>query len=103
MAVIHDASQVFVTHVEEGLNKHGLRKDAVVPWWCCKATLKTCSVHGRDGLIPAILGVRANNLEQLMRETFRVRACERVDPGFLTTVEILRRNVAWNAEDFFLA
>ena len=36
-----------------------------------------------------------------MRETFRVRACERVDPGFLTTVEILRRKVAWNVEDFF--
>ena len=36
-----------------------------------------------------------------MRETFRVRVCERVDPGFLTTMEILRRKVAWNAEDFF--
>ena len=36
-----------------------------------------------------------------MRETFRVRAFERVDPGFLTTVEIFRRKVAWNVEDFF--
>ena len=36
-----------------------------------------------------------------MRETFRVRACERVDPGFLTTMEILRRKMAWNAQDFF--
>ena len=36
-----------------------------------------------------------------MRETFRVRACERVDPGILTTVEFMRRNEAWNAEDFF--
>ena len=36
-----------------------------------------------------------------MRETFRVRVCERDDPGFLTTVEILRRTVAWNVEDFF--
>ena len=51
--------------------------------------------------MPAISGVRANNLEQLMRETFRVRACERVDPGFLTTVEILRIKAAWKAEDFF--
>ena len=50
-------------------------------------TLRKCSVYWRDGFIPAISGVRANNLEQLMRETFRVRACERVDPGFLTTVE----------------
>ena len=36
-----------------------------------------------------------------MRETFRVRACERVDPGFLIKVEILSRKVAWNVEDFF--
>ena len=98
---IRDTSQVFATHVEEGLNKHGLRKDAVVPWWYWKATLKTCSVHWRDGFTPAVSGVRANNLEQLMCETFRVRACERVDPGFLTTVEILRRKVAWNVEDLF--
>ena len=42
---IRDTSQVFATHVEEGLNKHGLRKDAVVPWRYWKATLKTRSVH----------------------------------------------------------
>ena len=36
-----------------------------------------------------------------MRETFRVRACKRVDPGFMTTVEILRRKVVWNAEEIF--
>ena len=35
-----------------------------------------------------------------MREAFRVSVCERVVLGFLTTVEILRRKVAWNAEDF---
>ena len=92
---------MFVTHVEACLNKHGLRKDAVVPCWYWKATLRTCSVYWGDGFIPAIAGVRANDLGQLMRETFRVRACERVDPGFLTTVEILRRKVAWNVEDFF--
>ena len=40
-------------------------------------------------------------MSSLVCETFRVRACERVDPGFLTTVEILRRKVAWNVEDFF--
>ena len=61
---IRDTSQVFATHVEEGLNKHGLRKDAVVPWWYWKATLRTCSVYWGDGFIPAISGVRANNLEQ---------------------------------------
>ena len=67
------------------LNEHGLQKDALVPWWYWKATSKTCSVHWGDGFIPAIVGVRANDLEQLMRETFKVRACEHVDPGFLTT------------------
>ena len=36
-----------------------------------------------------------------MREAFRVKVCERVYPGFLTTVDILRRKVAWNVEDFF--
>ena len=51
--------------------------------------------------IPTISGVRANDLVQLTRETFRVRVCERVDPGFLTTVEFMRRKVAWNVEDFF--
>ena len=96
-----DMSQVFVTFVEEGLNEHGLQKDALVPWWYWTATLETCSVHWRDGFTPSISGVRANDLEQLMRETFRVRVCERVDPGFLTTVEILRSKVAWNVEDFF--
>ena len=61
---IRDTSQVFATYVEEGLNEHGLQKDAVVPWWYWKATLKRCSVHWRDGFIPAISGVRANDLEQ---------------------------------------
>ena len=37
-----------------------------------------------------------------MRETFRVKVCERVDPGFLTTAEVLRRTVAWNVEDFWI-
>ena len=98
---IRDTSQVFATHAEDRPNEHSLQKDALVPWWYWKATLKTCSVHWRDGFVPAISGVRANDLQQLMRETFRVRICERVDPGFLTTVEFMRRKVAWNVEDFF--
>ena len=77
---IRDASQVFAIHVEEDLNEHGLLEDALVPWWYWKATLKTCSVHWGGGVIPAISGLRANDLEQLMRETFRVRVCEGVDP-----------------------
>ena len=63
--------------------------------------LKTCSVYWKDGFTPATSGVRATDLGQLMRETFRVRACERVDPGFLTLLEFLRRKEAWNVEDFF--
>ena len=97
---IRDTSQVFATHVEEDLNEHGLLKDALVPWWYWKATLKTCSVHWGDGFILAISGVRANGLEQLMRETFRVRVCERFDPRFLTTVEFMHRKVTWNVDDF---
>ena len=31
----------------------------------------------------------------------QVRVCERVDAGFLTTVEFMRRKVTWNVEDFF--
>ena len=89
---IRDTSQVFATHVEEDLNEHGLKKDALLPCWYWKATLKTCSVHWRNGFILVISGVRANDLEQLMCETFRVRACERVDPGSLTTVEILQKS-----------
>ena len=73
-------------------------------WWhggYWKATLKTCCVHWGDGFTPAISGVRANDLEQLMREPFRVRVCERVDPGFLITMEFMHRKVTWNAEDLF--
>ena len=98
---IRNTSQVFAKHVEEGPNEHGLRRNALVPRWFSKATLKTCGVRWTDSFTPAISGVRANDLEQLMRYAFRVRVSQRVDPGFLTTVEILRRKVAWNAEDFF--
>ena len=100
-AVFVTQVKCFSTYVEEGPSEHGLQKNSLVPWWYWKATLKTCSVHCGDAITPAISGVRANDFEQLMRETFRVRVCERVDPGFLTTVEILRRKVVWNAEDFF--
>ena len=41
-----------------------------------------------------------DDLEQLMREVFKVKICERVGPGFLTAVEILHKKVAWNAEGF---
>ena len=95
---------VFVTRVK--CMQHTWRVSTnTVFWkthWCgWKETLNTCNNHWRDGFIPAISGVRANDLEQLTRETLRVNVCERVDPRFLTTLEILHRKMAWNAEDFF--
>ena len=35
-----------------------------------------------------------------MREVFKVKTCERICPGFLTSVEFLHRKVAWNSESF---
>ena len=69
-----DTSQVLATHVEEDLNEHGLQKDAVVLWWYWEATLKTCSVHWGDGYSPAISGVKANDLEQFVLDTFREKS-----------------------------
>ena len=43
---------------------------------------------------------RADDLEQLMRVVFKVKICEHIGPGFLTSVEFLHRKVAWNAEGF---
>ena len=36
----------------------------------------------------------------LMREVFKVKICERIGPGFLTSVEFLHRKMGWNAEGF---
>ena len=35
-----------------------------------------------------------------MREVFKWKICERIGPGFLTSVEFLHRKVGWNAEGF---
>ena len=35
-----------------------------------------------------------------MREVFKVKICERIGPGFLTSVDFLHRKVRWNAEGF---
>ena len=51
----------------------------------------------------ALFGIpddRAGDLEQLMREVFKVKICEGMGPGFLTSVEFLHRKVGWNAEGF---
>ena len=36
----------------------------------------------------------------MMRELFKVKICERIGPGFLTSVEFLDKKVGWNAEAF---
>ena len=43
----------------------------------------------------------ASDLEQLMREVYKVKICERIFPGSLTAVEFLHRKLVWNAEGLF--
>ena len=95
-----DASRVFATYVEERLNEHGFQRNAVVPCLHWSAVLEAFGVHWGDDFIFGIPDDRVDYLEQLMRELFKVKICDRVGPGFLTAVEFLRRKVAWNAEGF---
>ena len=60
--------------------------------------LEALGVHWRDGFIFGIPDDRADYLEQLMREVFKEKICERIGPGFLTSVEFLHKKVGWNAE-----
>ena len=85
-----DASQVFATYVEEGLNDHGFQRNAVVPCLYWSAMLDALGVHWGDDFIFGTPDDKADDLEQLMREVFKVKICERIGPGFLT----------WNAESF---
>ena len=57
-------------------------------------------MHWGDDFIFSFPDDRANDLEQLMREVFKVKVCKRVGSGFLTAVEFLHRKVAWNAAGF---
>ena len=72
--------------------------------WCrvCTlgAVLEALGVHWGDDFIFGIPDDRVDDLEQMMREVFKVEICERVGPGLLTAVEFLHRKVAWNAEGF---
>ena len=95
-----DASQVFSTYVEELLNDHGFQRNAVVRCLYWGETLEALGVHWGDDFIFSIPDDRADDLEQEMREVFKVKICERVGPGCLTSVEFLHRKVAWNAESF---
>ena len=58
-----DASQVFATYVEEGL-------DGVVPCLYWSAMLEAFGVHWGDDFIFGIPEDRADDLEQLMHEVF---------------------------------
>ena len=46
-----DTSQVFATHVEEGLNEHGFQRNAVVPCLYWSAVLSALGVHWGDNVI----------------------------------------------------
>ena len=96
----HDASQVFSTYVEEGHNEQGFQRNAVVPCLYWGAVQEALGVHWGVDFIFGIPDGKADDLEQLMREVFKVTICERVGPGFLTAVEFLHKKVAWNAEGF---
>ena len=86
-----DAKQVFATCVEGGLDDHGFQRNAMVPclYWC--ATLEALGVHWGDDFIFSIPDDKADDLEQLMREVFKVKICERIGLRFLTAVEFLHR------------
>ena len=95
-----DASQVFATCVEDGLIEHGFQRNVVVLCLYRSAMLEDSGVHWGDDFIFGIPDDSADDLEQLMREVFKVKICERIGPGFLTALEFLHRKVAWNAEGF---
>ena len=58
-----------------------------------------CALRKNDYIF-SIPDDKADDLEQWMREVFKVKICERIGPGFLTSVEFLHKKVAWNAEGF---
>ena len=51
-----------------------------------------CALVG-DDFIFGVPDDRAEDLEQLMREVFKVKVCERIGPGFLTSWESLHKEV----------
>ena len=63
--------------------------------------LEELGVHWRDDFIFGIPDVKADDLEQLMCEVFKLNICKLIRPGSLTSVEFLHTKVAWNAEGFY--
>ena len=81
--------KVFAAYVEEGLSDHGFQRNAVVPCLYWGAMLEALGVHWGDDFIFGIPDDRADDLERLMREVLKVKICERIGPGFLTSLEFL--------------
>ena len=67
--------------------------------WYWGAMLEALGVHW-DDFIKGIPDDKEDDLEQLMREVFKVKICERIGPVFLTSEEFLHRKVGWNTEGF---
>ena len=65
--------------------------------WDWGAVLDALGVHWGDDFV---FGTRDDRADD--REVFKVKICGHIGPGFLTAVEFLHRNVAWNAGKFFL-
>ena len=89
-----DASQVFATYVEEALNDHGFQRTAAVPCLYWGAMLEALGVDwGYDFVfgIPDDRGGRSRTIDAL--KCFKGKICERIGPGFLTSVEFLHRKV----------
>ena len=56
--------------------------------------------HWGDDFIFSVADDRSDDVGLLMREVFKVKICERIGPGFLTSAEFLHRKMEWNAEGF---
>ncbi|CAK0793479.1 unnamed protein product [Prorocentrum cordatum] len=95
-----DASQVFQTYVADNLSEHGFDRNAVVPclYWSCE--LEALGVHWGDDFIYALPNDSADDLEQLMREVFKVKICERVGPNCKSSAAFLHRTLSWSSKGF---
>ena len=95
-----DSSQVFATYVEEGTQRSWLSEKCGGAMFVLgrNAGSTWCALGRRFHL--CIPDDKADDLEQLMREVFKVEICERIGPGFLTSVEFLHKKVGWNAQGF---
>ncbi|CAK0840370.1 unnamed protein product, partial [Prorocentrum cordatum] len=95
-----DASQVFQTYVADNLSEHGFDRNAVVPCLYWSSELEALGVHWGDDFIYALPNDSADDLEQLMREVFKVKICERVGPNCKSSAAFLHRTLSWSSKGF---